>query len=74
MEIRNVGNRIMNTWIYPIENGWAMIDTGYENSYPEFERGDIYAAFFERSGRYRIIHNCCSRNYAACAEMLHDPG
>ena len=33
MEIRNVGNRIMNTWIYPVEDGWVMIDTGYENSY-----------------------------------------
>ena len=33
MEIRNVGNRIMNTWIYSVEDGWAMIDTGYENSY-----------------------------------------
>ena len=33
MEIRNTGNRIMNTWIYPVEDGWAMIDTGYENSY-----------------------------------------
>ena len=34
MEIRNVGNRIMNTWLYPIEGGWVMIDTSYENSYP----------------------------------------
>ena len=33
MEIRNVGNRIMNTWIYPVGDGWTMIDTGYENSY-----------------------------------------
>ena len=33
MEIRNAGNRIMNTWLYPIENGWVMIDTGYESSY-----------------------------------------
>ena len=33
MEIRNAGNRIMNTWLYPIESGWVMIDTGYENSY-----------------------------------------
>lgn len=33
MEIRNAGNRIMNTWLYPIADGWAMIDTGYENSY-----------------------------------------
>ena len=35
MEIRNAGNRIMNTWLYPIEGGWVMIDTGYENSYPK---------------------------------------
>lgn len=33
MDIRNAGNRIMNTWLYPIEGGWVMIDTGYENSY-----------------------------------------
>ena len=33
MEIRNAGNRIMNTWLYPIADGWVMIDTGYENSY-----------------------------------------
>ena len=33
MEIRNTGNRIMNTWIFPTEDGWIMIDTGYENSY-----------------------------------------
>ncbi len=33
MEIRNAGNRIMNTWLYKIEDGWVMIDTGYENSY-----------------------------------------
>ena len=33
MRIYNAGNRIMNTWIYPVENGWVMIDTGYENCY-----------------------------------------
>lgn len=33
MKIRNAGNRIMNAWLYPIEGGWVMIDTGYENSY-----------------------------------------
>ena len=35
MDIKNAGNRIMNTWLYPIEGGWVMIDTGYENSYPK---------------------------------------
>ena len=38
MEIRNVGNRIMNTWIYPVDEGWVMIDTGYENSYASVEK------------------------------------
>ena len=33
MEIQNAGNRIMNTWLYPVADGWVMVDTGYENSY-----------------------------------------
>ena len=33
MIVSNAGNRIMNTWLYPVEDGWVMIDTGYENSY-----------------------------------------
>ena len=35
MDIQNAGDRIMNTWLYPIEDGWVMFDTGYENSYPK---------------------------------------
>ena len=35
MDIQNAGDRIMNTWLYPIEGGWVMIDTGYENSCPK---------------------------------------
>lgn len=33
MKIYNAGNRIMNTYIYPIPDGYVMIDTGYENSF-----------------------------------------
>lgn len=33
MEIRNAGNRIMNTWLYPVADGWVMVDTGYGSSY-----------------------------------------
>ncbi|HIT67056.1 MAG TPA: MBL fold metallo-hydrolase [Candidatus Merdisoma merdipullorum] len=29
----NVGNRVMNTYLYRIKDGYVMIDTGYENSY-----------------------------------------
>lgn len=28
----------MNTWLYLIEAGWVMIDTGYENSMIEPKR------------------------------------
>ena len=35
MMVRNAGNRIMNTWLYPLEDGWVMVDTGYENSYKQ---------------------------------------
>lgn len=38
MKIVNVGNRIMNTWLYPAQDGWVMIDTGYANSYPSVRR------------------------------------
>ncbi len=27
----NAGNRIINTWLYPIQDGFVLIDTGYEN-------------------------------------------
>lgn len=27
----NAGNRIVNNWIYPLEDGYVLIDTGYEN-------------------------------------------
>ena len=33
MKIYNAGNRVMNTYLYQINDGFVMIDTGYENSY-----------------------------------------
>lgn len=32
MKIYRAGNRIMNTYVYPVANGYVMIDTGYEHS------------------------------------------
>ena len=34
----NVGNRIMNTYIYQTKSGLVMIDTGYEHSLKDVER------------------------------------
>lgn len=32
-KIINLGNRIVNNWIYPISQGYVLIDTGYETGY-----------------------------------------
>lgn len=38
MHIFNVGNRIINTYIYRALVGYIMIDTGYENSLKKIEK------------------------------------
>lgn len=38
MDIYNVGNRIMNTYVYASPNGYIMIDTGYEHSLRDVEK------------------------------------
>ncbi|MFI3253384.1 MAG: MBL fold metallo-hydrolase [Eubacteriales bacterium] len=34
----NVGDRIVNTFVYPIQEGYVMIDTGYENMFQSREK------------------------------------
>lgn len=29
----NVGNRMVNNWVYPLKDGYVLIDTGYENGF-----------------------------------------
>ena len=41
MKIVNVGNIIMNTYVYPCSKGYIMIDTGYENSLKKVENGPV---------------------------------
>ena len=36
--IYNVGNRIMNTYVYQTSAGYVMVDTGYENSLSSVEK------------------------------------
>jgi len=36
--IYNAGNRIMNTYVYPCDNGYIMVDTGYEHSLAAVEK------------------------------------
>ena len=34
----NAGSRIVNNWIYPIDNGYVLIDTGYERGFAHFKK------------------------------------
>ena len=34
----NVGSKIVNNWVYPIDEGYVLIDTGYENGFVHFKR------------------------------------
>ena len=38
MEIRNLGNRVVNNWLIPGDDGYILIDTGYENGFRRFQR------------------------------------
>lgn len=34
----NLGNRIVNNWLYPIHNGFVLIDTGYQHRFTHFKQ------------------------------------
>lgn len=36
--LKNLGNRIVNNWIYETDNGFVLIDTGYEDSYSQLKK------------------------------------
>ena len=38
MEIRNLGNRAVNHWLIPGDDGYILIDTGYEHGFRRFQR------------------------------------
>lgn len=38
MKIYNVGNRVVNTYVYPTRAGYVMVDTGYEHSFSAVAR------------------------------------
>lgn len=37
-DILNFGNRIVNCWAYQVDNGYVIIDTGYEHNYKTFKK------------------------------------
>lgn len=38
MTIYNIGNRVVNNYLFAIDEGYILIDTGYENGFAHFQR------------------------------------
>ena len=38
MKIRNLGNRVVNNYLIPCDEGYILIDTGYESGFRRFQR------------------------------------
>ena len=38
MRILNLGNRAVNNWLIPGDNGYILIDTGYNTGFRRFQR------------------------------------
>lgn len=51
----NMGNRIVNSWLYPISDGLVLIDTGYENGFERFQRQLVKANIDLHSIRYVFL-------------------
>ena len=54
MTIYNIGNRVVNNYLFAIDEGYILIDTGYENGFARFQR-NLKKLNIQPSG-YNIHH------------------
>ena len=54
-EIINAGDKLVNRWMFPCNDGYCLIDTGFEKSYGKFKEklkelnlGDVLVVLIER--------------------------
>lgn len=51
----NIGSRVVNNWLYPVKEGFVLIDTGYENGFKPFKRRLSKAGISLSSIRYIFL-------------------
>lgn len=71
MRILNVGNRIMNTWIYEIPDGYVMVDTGYSNSRENVERKMAAKHIGWKDIRYVFLTHAHDDHAGFLNELIH---
>ncbi len=72
LTVYNVGNRIMNTYLYPIRNGFVMIDTGYEKSYSKVLKRLEKQGVLPDSIKYIFLTHAHDDHAGFLNEMLND--
>ncbi len=71
MKIINVGDRIMNTWIYEIPRGYVMIDTGYPNKMRSVEKRMQEHGIAWTDIRYVFLTHAHDDHAGFLNELLH---
>lgn len=70
MKIYNAGNRIANAYVYPISNGYVMIDTGYENSLAKVENKLLKMGIQPHEIRYVFLTHAHDDHAGFLKEMV----
>lgn len=68
----NVGSRIVNNWIYPIDEGYVLIDTGYENGFAHFKMELAKRQIAPRQIRYIFLTHAHDDHAGFLNEILSE--
>lgn len=68
----NAGNRIVNNWIYPLDGGYVLIDTGYENGFAHFKKQLAKVQISPQQIRYIFLTHAHDDHAGYLNEMLSE--
>lgn len=70
MDVYNAGNRVMNTYIYDVLDGYIMIDTGYEHSLKNVEKRAMKQGIMFSQIRYVFLTHAHDDHAGFLNELL----
>ena len=70
MDVYNAGNRVMNTYIYGVLDGYIMIDTGYEHSLKNVEKRAMKQGIMFSQIRYVFLTHAHDDHAGFLNELL----
>ena len=71
MKIVNAGGRIVNNYLYPVEGGYVLVDTGYAGAFPRFLKRLRRAGIDVRAISYVFLTHAHDDHAGFLNEVLH---